>query len=93
MSEDELDPLGSVSRSKLHFFWMADCSGSMRTQGKIQALNNAIHECIPSTKAANDSNAFADMMVRAIRFSEATPCSLGSLYIIVTCPEPQNPAA
>ena len=69
MSEEELDPLGSVSRSKLHFFWIADCSGSMRTQGKIQALNNAIHECIPSTKAANESNAFADMMVRAIRFS------------------------
>lgn len=69
MSEEDLDPLGSVARSTLHFFWMADCSGSMRTQGKIQALNNAIHECIPATKSANDTNAFADMMVRAIRFS------------------------
>jgi hypothetical protein len=69
MSDEELDPLGSVSRSTLHFFWIADCSGSMRTQGKIQALNNAIHECLPATKAANSTNAFADMMVRAIRFS------------------------
>ena len=69
MSEEDLDPLGSVARSTLHFFWMADCSGSMRTQGKIQALNNSIHECIPATKSANDTNAFADMMVRAIRFS------------------------
>jgi uncharacterized protein YegL len=69
MSDEELDPLGSVARSMLHFFWIADCSGSMRTQGKIQALNNAIHECLPATKAANSTNAFADMMVRAIRFS------------------------
>ena len=69
MSEEDLDPLGSVSRSQLHFFWIADCSGSMRTQGKIQALNNAIHECLPSTRSANATNAFADMMVRAIRFS------------------------
>ena len=69
MSEEDLDPLGSVSRSTLHFFWLADCSGSMRTQGKIQALNNAIHECLPATRSANASNAFANMMVRAIRFS------------------------
>ena len=65
----EDDPLGSVSRSQLHFFWMADCSGSMRTQGKIQVLNNAIHECVPATREANENNAFADMMVRAIAFS------------------------
>ena len=41
----------------------------MKIQGKIQALNNAIHECIPATREANRSNAFADMVVRAIRFS------------------------
>lgn len=68
-SLDDVDPLGSVSRSKLHFFWIADCSGSMKAQGKIQALNNAIHECIPSVREANKANPFADMMVRAIRFS------------------------
>ena len=63
------DPLGSVSRSALHFFWLADCSGSMTIQGKMQAVNNAIHECIPATREANGSNAFADMLVRAIKFS------------------------
>ncbi|MFT4977155.1 MAG: hypothetical protein ACI8S6_003060 [Myxococcota bacterium] len=68
-NQDEVDPLGSVSRSQLHFFWVADCSGSMKAQGKIQALNNAIHECIPSVREANKANPFADMMVRAIRFS------------------------
>ena len=65
----EDDPLGSVSRSALHFFWLADCSGSMTIQGKMQAVNNAIHECIPATREANGSNAFADMLVRAIKFS------------------------
>ena len=72
MSEIELedgDPLGAVSRSKLHFIWIADCSGSMAVQGKIEALNNAIQECIPATKEAAENNPFADMMVRAIAFS------------------------
>lgn len=68
-NREEVDPLGSVSRSQLHFFWVADSSGSMKAQGKIQALNNAIHECIPSTREANNANPFADMMVRAIKFS------------------------
>ena len=63
------DPLGSVTRSKLHFFWLADCSGSMSVQGKIQALNNAIHDCIPATREANNTNAFADMLVRSVKFS------------------------
>lgn len=63
------DPLGSVTRPQLHFFWIADCSGSMSVQGKIQALNNAIHECIPTTREANQANPFADMVVRAVKFS------------------------
>ena len=67
--EEDIDPLGSVSRSKLHFFWLADASGSMAAQGKIEALNNAIQECIPATREATENNAFADMMVRAISFS------------------------
>ena len=66
---EEIDPLGSVTRSKLHFFWIADCSGSMAAQGKIEALNNAIQECIPATKEAAENNPFADMVVRAISFS------------------------
>ena len=41
----------------------------MSVQGKMQAVNNAIHECIPATREANASNAFADMLVRAIKFS------------------------
>ena len=66
---EEIDPLGAVTRSKLHFFWIADCSGSMAAQGKMEALNNAIQECIPATKEAAENNPFADMVVRAISFS------------------------
>jgi len=65
----ETDPLGSVSRSKLHFILIADCSGSMNATGKIEALNNAIHESIPAIRQAQRSNAFAQMLVRAVRFS------------------------
>ncbi|MED5374354.1 MAG: VWA domain-containing protein [Myxococcota bacterium] len=69
MSDDTLDPLGAVSRSQLHFFWIADCSGSMRMHGKIQALNNAIHECLPAAREAAEANPFAEMVMRAIKFS------------------------
>ena len=70
MTDDvDVDPLGSVSRSTLHFFWIADCSGSMRGGGKIQSLNNAIHECLPATRESAVANPFAEMAVRAIKFS------------------------
>ena len=81
MTEFELedgDPLGAVSRSKLHFFWIADCSGSMAAQGKMEALNNAIQECIPATKEAAENNPFADMMVRAISFSNGARWHIAS---------------
>ena len=80
MSEEillEEDPLGSVSRSTLHFFWLADCSGSMAAQGKMEALNNAIQECIPATIEAAENNPFADMMVRAISFSSNARWHIG----------------
>ncbi len=80
MSEElhlEEDPLGSVSRSTLHFFWLADCSGSMAAQGKMEALNNAIQECIPATIEAAENNPFADMMVRAISFSNNARWHIG----------------
>jgi len=70
MTDDvDVDPLGSVSRSTLHFFWIADCSGSMRGGGKIQSLNNSIHECLPATRESAVANPFAEMAVRAIKFS------------------------
>ena len=39
-------PGGELATRPLHFIWIADCSGSMSIDGKIQALNNAIREVL-----------------------------------------------
>ncbi len=53
----------------LHFIWILDCSGSMRANGKIQALNTAIREAIPALQQAARDNPEAQVLVRALRFS------------------------
>jgi uncharacterized protein YegL len=58
-----------MTRRPLHFIWIADCSGSMNSDGKIQALNNAIRETIPHLQEAARLNAYAELLVRAIGFS------------------------
>ena len=60
---------GPMARRQLHFVWILDVSGSMRADGKIQALNVAISEALPSLRAAAQSNMSADVMVRAVTFS------------------------
>jgi uncharacterized protein YegL len=54
----------------LHFFWLVDGSGSMRVEGKIQALNHAVHEAIPHMRAAAVENPHASVYVNAIRFAD-----------------------
>jgi uncharacterized protein YegL len=54
----------------LHFVWLADGSGSMRVEGKIQALNHAIREAIPHMRAAALDNPHASVFVNAIRFAD-----------------------
>jgi uncharacterized protein YegL len=53
----------------LHFIWIADCSGSMEADGKIQALNQAIRETIPHMRKIADENVNAQVLVRALKFS------------------------
>lgn len=62
-------PGGEMATRPLHFIWMADCSGSMVLDGKIQALNNAIREAVPHMQAVADENPNAQILVRAIKFS------------------------
>jgi uncharacterized protein YegL len=62
-------PGGELATRPLHFIWMADCSGSMDVDGKIQSLNTAIKEAIPSMQTVADENPNARVLVRAIRFS------------------------
>jgi len=54
----------------LHFIWLADGSGSMRVDGKIQALNHAIREAIPHMRTAAQENPHASVFVNAIRFAD-----------------------
>lgn len=54
----------------LHFIWLADGSGSMRVDGKIQALNHAIREAIPHMRSAARENPHASVFVNAIRFAD-----------------------
>lgn len=62
-------PGGELATRPLHFIWMADCSGSMEVDGKIQSLNTAIKEAIPNMQAVADENPNAQVLVRAVKFS------------------------
>lgn len=62
-------PGGELATRPLHFIWLADCSGSMETDGKIQALNTAIREAIPHMQRVADENPNAQVWVRAVKFA------------------------
>ncbi len=61
-------PGGEMAARPLHFIWIADCSGSMAGD-KIQALNFAIREAIPEMQKVADENPNAQVLVRAVKFS------------------------
>lgn len=63
-------PGGELATRPLHFIWIADCSGSMAVDGKIQSLNTAIKEAIPNMQDVADENPNAQVLVRAVRFSD-----------------------
>ena len=44
-------PEGNIAHRTLHFFWIADYSGSM-TGKKIATLNQAIREALPKVREA-----------------------------------------
>ena len=62
-------PGGELATRPLHFIWICDCSGSMSVDGKVQSLNYAIQNAIPDMQKVADENPNADVLVRAIRFS------------------------
>src|ERR1700677_5140541 len=63
-------PGGQMTARPLPFIWLADASGSMRVDGKIQALNNAIREAIPHMQTVARENPHAAVLVRAMRFAD-----------------------
>jgi uncharacterized protein YegL len=64
-------PGGELKTRPLHFIWICDCSGTMSVNGKIEALNNAIKESIPEMQRVADENANAQVLVRAVKFSNS----------------------
>jgi hypothetical protein len=84
-------PGGELASRPLHFIWLADCSGSMGANGKIQSLNNAIREAIPHMQQVADDNPNANILVRAIKFSTGAqwhvsqPTPIAEFNRSVTC--------
>ncbi len=62
-------PGGELATRPLHLIWIADCSGSMGSDGKIQALNNAVREAVPHMQQVADENPNAHVLVRAVAFA------------------------
>jgi uncharacterized protein YegL len=62
-------PGGELATRPLHFIWIADCSGSMSVDGKIQSLNTAIREALPHMRDVAKENPNAQVLVRAVKFS------------------------
>jgi uncharacterized protein YegL len=61
-------PGGAMANRPLHFFWLADCSGSMYGE-KIEQLNYAIRNAIKPMQDVAADNPNAQVMIRAIKFS------------------------
>ena len=62
-------PGGALATRPLQFVWIVDCSGSMEGK-KIEALNFAIREAIPAMQEVARENPNAQVLMRAIRFSD-----------------------
>jgi uncharacterized protein YegL len=69
MTQPEMQLGGSLSSRPLHFILIADCSGSMGVDGKIQALNTAVREALPEMRRVADQNPNAEVLIRAVAFS------------------------
>ena len=69
MSEDmQLDPLGAVARRKLQIIFLADTSGSMGVNGRIQALNQAAVTVLPELREESNNNPQADVHFQVLEF-------------------------
>jgi len=69
-------PDGQVAKKQLHFFWLADCSDSMRGK-KIATLNQAIREALPEIQKAVAAYPQVDIRMRAIKFSDDAAWHVG----------------
>lgn len=66
----ERRPGGALAKRPLHFIWILDVSGSMKFNGKIEALNFAIRETLPDLRHAAAQNPNIDVLMRAVTFGD-----------------------
>ena len=59
-----------IAGRPLYVFFLLDCSGSMKKDGKIQSLNNAIHEVLPALRDEAAGHAGTDLLVQVMAFSD-----------------------
>jgi len=71
-------PNVQLSRRPLHFIYLCDCSGSMRANGKMQALNQAIRQSLPEMVQVSQQNPEAQILVRVLRFADQAQWHLGT---------------
>lgn len=71
-------PGGPLAKRPLHFIWIADCSGSMSYDAKIQKLNDAIRQTLPVMKKTAKANPNAEVMVRVVKFSSGASWHVAS---------------
>ncbi|MGQ0679702.1 MAG: vWA domain-containing protein [Actinomycetota bacterium] len=69
MAESSKRPGTGLATRPLHFIWIADTSGSMASDGKIQSLNHAIRETIPHLRDVAFNHPFARLLIRCVSFS------------------------
>ncbi len=63
------NPGGALAKRPLQFMWIVDCSGSMQGK-KMATLNLAIKEAIQPMRDVAKGNPNAEVMVRAVTFSD-----------------------
>ena len=63
-------PNVQLTRRPLHFIYLCDCSGSMRANGKMQALNQAIRQSLPEMVQVSRQNPEAQILVRVLSFAD-----------------------
>jgi uncharacterized protein YegL len=71
-------PNVQLTRRPLHFIYLCDCSGSMRANGKMQALNQAIRQSLPEMLQVGLQNPGAQILVRVLSFADRAQWHLGT---------------
>ena len=58
-----------IAKRRLNFYYILDISGSMITNGRIQALNQSVRQSIPKMLEASKTSPNAELIVHAITFN------------------------